>query len=67
MEKMIRAPRKMGRGNGYWHEEARQMRSEGRKISEIARYFDVTNAAVYFVFNPEKRHRKKVKTSDHWF
>lgn len=49
------APRQKGRGKGDWHDKARQMRAEGLRYADIARAFNVTPCAVYFVINPNKR------------
>lgn len=53
---------------GIWHEEARRLRAEGWTYQQIADHFGVTNAAVYFIINPDKRamyqNRRDAKLKD---
>jgi predicted transcriptional regulator len=38
-----------------WHEEAKSLRAQGWTYHTIAEKFGVTDAAVYFAINPDKR------------
>ena len=67
MENVIKTAKRMGRGNGAWHAEAKQMRAEGQSYAKIAKHFDVSSTAVYFLFNPSKRQKKKVTESEKAF
>jgi predicted transcriptional regulator len=53
------APRKALRC--IWHPEARGLRDAGWTYHAIAEKFGVTDAAVYFALNPDKRNQYALK------
>lgn len=51
-------------GRPAWHDEARRLRGEGWSYNKIARKFDLSTTAVYFLFFPEKRRLTKAKKNE---